>query len=330
MNSQKITGLADGTASNDAVNKGQLDAAISGLHWKESVKAATTESGTLASDYANGDSIDGVSLSTGDRILIKNQTGANQKQNGIYVVKASGAPDRASDMNEADEFSGSAVFVQQGSVNADTAWVCSNDGPVVVDTTNITFSQFSGGGSLTAGSGITISGNTISIGTGAISDAMLAGSISNGKLSNSTVSFGGVSLALGASDATPAFDLTDATNYPTSSLTGTITNAQLAGGIDQAKLAGSIWIDKLSISIQREAPTTNGSTTSFNLGVASTPDNSDTVAVFLNGMMCERKGTLTTPGIATEYKVSRSGTTTVVEMGAAPAASDFLYVEYWT
>ena len=63
--------------------------------------------------------------------------------------------------------------------------------------------------------------------------------IGNSSLSNSTVSFGGISLALGASDATPAFDLTDATNYPTSSLTGTITNAQLAGSIANAKLANS-------------------------------------------------------------------------------------------
>ena len=59
--------------------------------------------------------------------------------------------------------------------------------------------------------------------------------IANSSLTNSTVSYGGVSLALGASDATPAFDLTDATNYPTSSLTGTITNAQLAGSIEVSK-----------------------------------------------------------------------------------------------
>ena len=73
------------------------------------------------------------------------------------------------------------------------------------------------------------------IASGAVDNAMLAGSIANSKLSNSTVSFGGISLALGASDATPAFDLTDATNYPTSSLTGTITNAQLAGSIAVSK-----------------------------------------------------------------------------------------------
>ena len=75
--------------------------------------------------------------------------------------------------------------------------------------------------------------------TGTITNAQLAGSIANAKLANSTVSFGGISLALGASDATPAFDLADATNYPTSSLSGTITNAQLAGSIANAKLANS-------------------------------------------------------------------------------------------
>ena len=77
------------------------------------------------------------------------------------------------------------------------------------------------------------------IAAGAVDNAMLAGSIENAKLTNSSVSFGGVSLALGASDATPAFDLADATNYPTSSLTGTITNAQLAGSIENAKLTNS-------------------------------------------------------------------------------------------
>ena len=73
--------------------------------------------------------------------------------------------------------------------------------------------------------------------TGTITNAQLAGSIANDKLANDSVSFGGISLALGATDATPAFDLSDATNYPTSSLSGTITNAQLDGSIANAKLA---------------------------------------------------------------------------------------------
>ena len=107
---------------------------------------------------------------------------------------------------------------------------------------------------------------------------MLAGSIANNKLTNSTVSFGGVSLALGASDATPAFDLSDATNYPASSLTGTITNAQLAGSIDNSKL-------------------TNGSIT--------VSDGSNDSAIALGG-------TLTFAGTANEVEVAENaGTITV-------------------
>ena len=84
------------------------------------------------------------------------------------------------------------------------------------------------------------------IAAGAVDNAMLSGSIANNKLANDSVSFGGVSLDLGQSDATPAFDLADATNYPTSSLVGTITNAQLAGSIAAGKLAGSIGDSLLS------------------------------------------------------------------------------------
>ena len=77
------------------------------------------------------------------------------------------------------------------------------------------------------------------IATGAVENAMLAGSIANSKLSNSSVSYGGVALSLGGSDATPAFDLSDATNYPTTALVGTITNTQLAGSIANSKLSNS-------------------------------------------------------------------------------------------
>jgi hypothetical protein len=77
--------------------------------------------------------------------------------------------------------------------------------------------------------------------TGTITNAQLAGSIENAKLSNSTVSYGGVQLALGASDATPAFNLSDATDYPTSSLSGTIATAQIADdAVTDAKLADAI------------------------------------------------------------------------------------------
>lgn len=86
---------------------------------------------------------------------------------------------------------------------------------------------------------IEINSDALRIKASGVTNDMLAGSIANGKLANSSLSFGGVSVALGAADATPAFDLADATNYPTSSLVGTITNAQLAGSIANDKLANS-------------------------------------------------------------------------------------------
>ena len=96
------------------------------------------------------------------------------------------------------------------------------------------------------------------ISAGAVDNAMLAGSIANNKLVNDSVSFGGVSVDLGASDATPAFDLSDATNYPTSSLTGTITNAQLAGSIDDSKLNTITTADKVSAAAVQVDGATDG------------------------------------------------------------------------
>ena len=96
------------------------------------------------------------------------------------------------------------------------------------------------------------------IAAGAVDNAMLAGSIANNKLVNDSVSFGGISLDLGQSDATPAFDLTDATNYPTSSLTGTITNAQLAGSIADSKLSTITTADKVSAAAIQVDGATDG------------------------------------------------------------------------
>ena len=103
--------------------------------------------------------------------------------------------------------------------------------------------------------------------SGTITNSQLAGSIANSKLANDSVSFGGVSLDLGGSDATPAFDLSDATGYPTSALVGTITNAQLAGSIAASKLAGSIGnslLSNSSITIDGSAVSLGGSITTNN------------------------------------------------------------------
>jgi len=162
MNSQKITGLADPTADADAANKGYVDGVAQGLDVKDSVVATTTANGTLSSAFANGQSIDGVTLQTGDRILIKNQTTASQ--NGIYNVQASGAPSRATDMGTGSNAAGAFVFVEEGTTNAENGFTCTSDtGSAVVGTNNLVFAQFSGAGQVIAGDGLDKSGNTLSV-----------------------------------------------------------------------------------------------------------------------------------------------------------------------
>ena len=162
VNSQKITGLADPTADNDAANKGYVDGVAQGLDVKDSVKATTTSNGTLSSAFANGQTIDGVSLSTNDRILLKDQS--TQTENGIYKVNASGAPSRVEDLDTGADAAGAFVFVEQGTVNAENGFVCtSNKGSAVVGTNNLTFAQFSGAGQIIAGNGLDKSGNTLSL-----------------------------------------------------------------------------------------------------------------------------------------------------------------------
>ena len=118
----------------------QIDVALAlaatGALVKDAVRVATTANGTLASDFENGDTIDGIVLATSDRILIKDQsTGA---ENGIYVVAASGAPTRATDADADAELPKARVYVQEGTVNAGLSWQCSNTA-VTLETTALTF-----------------------------------------------------------------------------------------------------------------------------------------------------------------------------------------------
>lgn len=160
MGGNLITNHGTPSAGTDVANKAYVDATAAGIDWKASVRAATTAAGTLASSFENTDVIDGVTLATGDRILIKNQ--AAPAENGIYTVNASGAPTRATDADVSAEVSaGMAVFVEQGTANADTGWVLTTDGAITLGTTGLTFTQFTGLGMVTAGAGLTQTGSTI-------------------------------------------------------------------------------------------------------------------------------------------------------------------------
>jgi hypothetical protein len=165
MGTNKITGLGTPTDATDAATKGYVDTAVVGIDWKASVRAATTANVTLASDLENGDTLDGVTLATGDRILVKNQSTGSQ--NGIYVVKASGAPDRSTDADTGAELTSNfAVFVEEGTANADQGYVLTNDGAITVGTTALTFTQFTGLGQIVAGDGLAKTGNTLNVTAG--------------------------------------------------------------------------------------------------------------------------------------------------------------------
>ena len=165
MGTYKITGLGTPTNATDAATKAYVDSAAQGIDWKASVRAATTANITLASDLENGDTLDGVTLATGDRVLVKNQSTGSE--NGIYVVAASGAPTRSTDCDTAAELTSNfAVFVEEGTANADQGYVLTNDGAITVGTTALSFTQFTGLGQVTAGDGLSKTGNTLNVTTG--------------------------------------------------------------------------------------------------------------------------------------------------------------------
>ena len=160
LNSQTITNLSDPVNTQDAATRGFVEATAQGLDVKDSCVAATTGNITISTALNNGDTLDGVTLSTNDRVLVKDQN--TSSENGIYVVGSS--PARADDLAAGSDAAGMFTFVEQGTVNADNGFVCtSNKGSAVVGTNNLTYSQFSGAGQITAGDGLDKSGNTLSV-----------------------------------------------------------------------------------------------------------------------------------------------------------------------
>ncbi len=165
----KVTGLGDPTGGQDAATKNYVDTVAQGLDAKASVKVATTANITLSGEQT----IDDVAVTTGDRVLVKNQSTASQ--NGIYVV-ASGSWARATDMDAWAEFPGGYTWVEHGTTNGDTGWVCTNDVGGTLGSTSVTFTQFAGAGSYTATGGITLTGTQFSLSS--IADQRIMGNVS--------------------------------------------------------------------------------------------------------------------------------------------------------
>ena len=159
-----VTNVPLPTQDDHVANKAYVDATAEGLDVKESARAATTGNVDLSA-MNNGTEVDGVTLATGDRVLVKDQTDASE--NGIYVVQASGAAQRSVDFIDGQVSAGAFTFVEEGSVNGDGGFVMNTNGAITVGTTNISFVQFSGAGQIIAGAGIARNGNELFLNFGA-------------------------------------------------------------------------------------------------------------------------------------------------------------------
>ena len=149
-----------GFGANSLVSKEYVDAVKVGLDFKDSVRAASTANVTVSGP---GSAIDGVTLSSNDRVLLKNQSTASE--NGIYVFNgAASAMTRATDADSSAEVTpGMFVFVEEGTVNADNGFVLTTDGTITVGSTSLAFAQFSGAGQITAGDALSKTGNQLDV-----------------------------------------------------------------------------------------------------------------------------------------------------------------------
>lgn len=182
IGNQRLQAVADPTAATDGVNLQTAQRLVAGItSRKEAVRAASTTNINLASP---GATIDGVTLTTGDRVLLKDQTTGSE--NGIYDFNGSGsALTRSGDADISSEVKpGTQVFVSEGTVNGNLNYQIITDGPIVLGTTALTWTSSSGGSNYTAGNGLALTGNSFAVNPA-----------TNGGLA---VAAGGVSISAGA------------------------------------------------------------------------------------------------------------------------------------
>ena len=145
-----ITGLGDPSSSSEAATKNYVDNLVTGLRTRVIARVASTANVVLASGLENGDTLDGVTLATGNRVLLKNQT--TTSQNGLYTVVASGTASRDTEFDTISELAGQLILVSEGTTNADTMYLCTTDTSATLGSSAITYTQVfpSAGGTVTS------------------------------------------------------------------------------------------------------------------------------------------------------------------------------------
>lgn len=163
LQNQRVINTGDPSGAQDVATKAYVDAAARGINWKPSVRAASTGNLTIASP---GATIDGVSMSAGDRFLAKDQSTGSQ--NGIYTWNgAASAATRTTDADtSAEVIAGMAVTVTEGTVNGDKVFILTTNNPITLGTTSLAFSALGGSSSYTAGNGLTLTGSDFAVGAG--------------------------------------------------------------------------------------------------------------------------------------------------------------------
>jgi hypothetical protein len=145
-----ITGLGDPSASSDAATKNYVDNLVTGLRTRVIARAASTANVNISTGLENGDTLDGVTLVTGNRVLLKDQSTASQ--NGLYIVVASGAASRDTEFDIISELAGQLILVSEGSTHADDLFLCTTDTSATLGSSSISYVQVfpSSGGTVTS------------------------------------------------------------------------------------------------------------------------------------------------------------------------------------
>jgi len=245
--------LASPTNDSDAATKGYVDALAQGIDAKASVVAATTANITLS----GAQTIDGISIVAGDRVLVKDQSTASA--NGIYLC-ATGSWTRTTDADTYAELVAAFTFVEKGTTNADSGYICTIDAGGTLGSTSITWAQFSGAGQITAGDGLTKTGNTLNVGTASSSRIVV-------NSDNIDLATSGVTPGTYQSVTFDAYGRATAGTNPTTIGGYNITNAYTKGEIDS--IFGSTTAAATSAS-NAATSASNASTSATNASASAT------------------------------------------------------------